>query len=122
MKVNLLFVEDSELVVWKLKKMLSGINNLKIIGTAAGESEAIRTIGERNPDLMILDLSLSEGSGFQVLEKIQNTDNKPYVIVLTNNSDEFVRDKCMNLGADIFLDKSNEFEKVYEILKHKAES
>ena len=52
-----------------------------------------------------------------VLETIKKEDQAPMVIMLTNFSNEPYRRRCFQLGADYFFDKSNEFEKVIQVLR-----
>ncbi|MCI0448246.1 MAG: response regulator [Chlorobi bacterium] len=113
-------VEDSDLVVTKLEKLLEPLSGVKIQGRASDEYTAVKMIDELNPDYVILDISLKYGHGLRVLEKIENMKNKPYVIVLTNLNYEFYKDKCLKLGADHFFDKAMEFEKVYDILSERV--
>jgi len=112
----MLIVEDSDLVVNKLEKLLEPLPDFKIQGRAVDEYSAVKMIDEMNPDYVILDISLKYGHGLRVLEKIENMQNKPYVIVLTNLNYQYYRDKCLKLGAKHFFDKAMEFDKVYEVL------
>jgi two-component system OmpR family response regulator len=68
------------------------------------------------PDAVILELQLATGSGLTVLRHLRWTGRKILVIVLTNHSSPSYRQACLAEGADHFLDKSAEFEKVAEIL------
>lgn len=117
MSNTVLIVENSELVVEKLTNLIGSIDKLNIIGSAADSYNAVRLIKEKNPDFLILDLSLNLGHGIKVLEEISSFDKKPYTIVLTNLNYQYYKDKCFKLGADQFFDKAMEFEKVFEILK-----
>jgi DNA-binding NarL/FixJ family response regulator len=116
MSNTVLIVENSELVVEKLSKLISSIDKLDIIGSAADSYNAVKLIKEKSPDYVILDLSLNLGHGIKVLEEISTLGKKPYTIVLTNLNYQYYKDKCFKLGADQFFDKAMEFEKVFEIL------
>jgi DNA-binding NarL/FixJ family response regulator len=116
MPYNLLIIEDSDLVVQKLKRLLEPLENISIEGTASDGYSAVKLIKDLNPDYIILDISLKFGHGIKVLEEISKFDNMPYVIVLTNLNYQYYMDKCKSLGAKHFFDKAMEFEKVYEVL------
>src|SRR2546423_15276142 len=84
---------------------------------AALPLEAIAAIEELKPDFVVLDISLPGGNGMQVLERIKTSNPALRVIMLTNFAFEQYRRRCAELGADYFFDKSNEFDKVLEVLR-----
>lgn len=115
--MNIFLVDDSASVRQSVKKLLSGLAGVKIVGEAETAGVAQRLIENSNPEVVILDLVLKEGSGFDVLKEIKNREDSPLVIVLTNYATTPFRKKAEQEGADFFLDKSTEFEKVIEVLK-----
>ena len=118
----MIIVEDSDLVVQKLEKLLEPLEKIRIEGRASDGYTAVNMIKEFKPDYVILDISLKYGHGLKVLEDISGFEHKPYVRVLSNLNYQYYRDKCKMLGAMHFFDKAMEFEKVYDILKQRSES
>ena len=116
-KNTVIIVEDSLLVCEQIKKMLSKLENIKIVGQAEGALEAINLINELKPDIVTLDLRLKEGSGFDVLKEIKKNSDGPVVIVFTNFPSPQYQEKCIELGANYFFDKSKDFDKISEVLK-----
>jgi DNA-binding NarL/FixJ family response regulator len=117
--MNVFIVDDSKIVVEKLTAMLSGIDGVKCVGHAKNALDAVRCISEMKPDVVILDIRLNGGgNGMDVLERIKKENPPPVVIMLTNYPYPQYRQKCQALGADYFLDKVTEIEKVYETLDH----
>lgn len=79
---NLLLIEDDD-NLRKSIKILIGDDNVKITDAATG-NEAINLLTENNYDCMILDLGLSDMTGFELIEKINRTNiNRPPIIVYT---------------------------------------
>jgi DNA-binding NarL/FixJ family response regulator len=66
---------------------------------------------------VVLDISMPGGSGMYVLETVKKDRPVPVVIMLTNFAHDQYRQKCLQLGADYFFDKSTEFERVIEVLR-----
>lgn len=122
MPYSMIIVEDSDLVVQKLSKLLEPLENIRIDCRASDGYTAVKLIKELNPDYVILDISLKYGHGIKVLEEISELKQKPYVIVLSNLNYQYYRDKCLKLGAKHFFDKAMEFEKVYEVLNERTKS
>ena len=96
--------------------MLSEIRGIEVIGEAKDGLEAINSILELKPDVVILDLRMPWRDGLDVLRDIKKSDPAPMVIILTNYPYPQYRRRCMEEGAEYFFDKSGEFEKVTEVL------
>jgi DNA-binding NarL/FixJ family response regulator len=92
---------------------IKGIERLDQADTVATASEAVRRL---RPDVVILDMQMPGGSGLDVLKIIKEDGIACAVIVLTNFAYPQYRRKCLQGGAQFFLDKSTEFEKVSELL------
>ena len=110
-------VDDSAVVRERLITLLAEVPNVTIAGEADRPSEAIAGIQRQRPDIVVLDISMPGGSGLQVLETVKKDKSAPMVIMLTNFDHPQYRQRCMQLGADHFLDKSNSFERVIEIVR-----
>lgn len=107
--MNVFIVEDSKLIRGHLETMLSEIPGIAFSGHAVDESEAIERIKALLPDVVILDIRLQSGSGFNVLKYVKEHLAAIKVMVLTNHADEYYITRCMNAGADYFFDKSFQF-------------
>lgn len=116
--MKVLLVDDSPMVRERLKAMLSELPDVESIGQAKGSVEAMYSFQNLNPDVVILDIQMPDGNGIGVLEKVKKAKQPPMVIVFTNQSYPQYRKRCIDAGADFFFDKSSEFDKVAEVLKH----
>lgn len=122
--LKVLLVEDSRLLSERLLELVSDIDGISAIGTVATESDAIRTLAEQLPNVVILDLRLKEGTGFGVLDHINMLPMaaRPVVIIITNYALPQYREMATAMGAGYFLDKTQEFERLPLILKSLRES
>lgn len=116
--MKILIVDDSEIVRERLKDMLSEVPRVESIVEAKDKQEARELLGKLNPDVAVVDLVMPGGNGIDLLKEAKKRQNPPSLIVLTNHSYPQYRKKCMEAGADFFFDKSSEFDKVAEVLKH----
>jgi DNA-binding NarL/FixJ family response regulator len=87
------------------------------VGQAENVADAINGILELRPDVVILDIWMPGGSGIDVLQTIKQDEPAPVVIVLTNYPYPAYRQKCLQAGADFFLDKSTEFDQIAELFE-----
>ncbi len=115
--MKVFIVEDSGLVTAYLVEALREIHGVEIVGYATNPADAIVRIGESAPDVLILDLRLSEGSGIEVLRRVKSGPRAPIVIVLSNYTCFEYRERCRELGAEYFFDKALEFDRAAEVLR-----
>ena len=116
---TVLIVDDSTVVRGRLTSMLEEVPGVTVVGGAGTVKTAKAALRRLNPDVMVLDLHLPDGNGIDLLHHIARRARRPRVIVLTNLPDAQYRDACMEAGAELFLDKSTEFEKVAEALRRR---
>ena len=117
MGLKIFITDDSMIVVEKLTNILSEIKDIKILGNTHDASKAAGIVKKLNPDVVILDIHLYGGNGIDVLKQIKKEKPSTVVIILTNYPEEDYRKVCLEEGADYFLDKSIDFEKVIDICK-----
>jgi DNA-binding NarL/FixJ family response regulator len=112
-----LIVDDSTAVRQRLVAILNQIDGVKVVGEATDAEEALELCQALRPDVMTLDLVLPGESGVDVLEQVKKLESPPQVIVLTNYPYPAFRKRCLDLGAEFFLNKATEFDKIEKILK-----
>lgn len=114
---KVLLVDDSPLIIERLMVMLEDLKtknySLFCCGTVF---EAKQFLKHLVPDVLVLDINLSDGSGIDLLEMAKSQSPETFVIMLTNQSGSYYRKLCEALGADKFLDKSVDFEMVPVII------
>jgi len=97
--------------------MLSQFPDLDVIGEAGGVEDALAALDNLLPDLVILDLRMRDGSGIEVLRKLRRASRGTKVIVFTNHPEEQYRRRCKELGANYFLSKSTDSDRLIEITR-----
>jgi len=118
--VKVLIVDDSKIVCNGLQQMLINIADVEIVGQAHNAPDAITSISESKPDVVILDIRLPGKSGIDVLKDIRAKKLPSRVIMLTNYPYPQYRKKCEDLGADYFFDKVTEIEKIPNVIEELA--
>ena len=120
--LRVLLVEDSPLLVQRISELVEDLPNIRLVGTAASEREAIARLESDDVDAVILDLQLHAGSGFGVLRALQGRGAAPTVIVFTNFAIGAYRDTAFALGARHFLDKSRDYARLPAVLQEVSDS
>jgi CheY-like chemotaxis protein len=121
--LRILLVEDSPLLRGRLENMLSQHAAFKVTGLAAAEAEAVEKLDSVPYDAIVVDVELRPGSGIGVIRqararnKASGDGGHVWIIVLTNYDLPTVRERCMQAGADHFLDKMREIDQLIPILQ-----
>ncbi len=106
--MDIVIIEDSELVLVSMGQLLAEIPAVRIVGTAGTEEDAVTLILRAEPDVVLLDIGLTSGSGLNVLRRVRAEGCEARILMLTNYSFEHYREACREAGADGFFDKSRE--------------
>jgi DNA-binding NarL/FixJ family response regulator len=118
--MQIYIVEDSAAVRSRLQAMLGEVPGAEVAGAAAGATQATREILASRPQVVILDLNLAEGGGFDVLRELHRHAPEIDVYMLSNFSADPYRQLAERLGARGFFDKTREFGLVREAVASKA--
>jgi two-component system, NarL family, response regulator DevR len=116
-----LIVDDHALV---RKGILVALNHLGefTIYEAATKSEAMAGIATYNPQLLIVDINLPDGSGLEVVQWARSLSNEIAIVVLTfNDEDEFLI-AAMQAGASSFVNKSAPLDELIAALEFSLKS
>jgi two-component system, OmpR family, KDP operon response regulator KdpE len=101
-KIRVLVVDDEAAILRFLKPALEA-QNYEVI-TASGVAESIRSIAKDAPQIVLLDLGLSDGDGKDVIRQVRNWSDLP-IIVLSARDREIEKIEALDLGADDFVNK-----------------
>ena len=113
--MRVFLVEDAPLLRERLIALIRSVG-ANTVGHADSAQEAISGILATAPDVVVLDLSLKQGHGFDVLRAVRAAAPAIVFYVLTNHPIETFRETAKRLGARGFFDKSSEFDKLRAVL------
>ncbi|MGD0581685.1 MAG: response regulator transcription factor [Bacteroidales bacterium] len=109
--------DNSSLMRDRIKILLRNLNHNYEVFEAEDGVEALQLIGEKEPDLAIIDIRMAGMNGIEVLKKIRELKLKTRVCILTNYSYPQYRKRCLEEGADFFFSsKSEDFEEIKVII------
>lgn len=115
--MNVFVVEDAPQVRKRLVAMLGSVPGVTVVGEADSVRGAIDGALTSGAEALLLDLQLRDGNGLDVLAALKPQRPLLRVIVLSNFASPQYRQASLAAGADVFLDKSQEFERVPELLR-----
>ena len=114
MKVFL--VEDSPLVRERLVEMIEAEGAHRVVGQAETYDDAVRGISATTPDVGIFDIKLARGNGIDAMTEAKRRVPGLVGIVMSNYATPQHLKASADAGAEFFLDKSSDFERITEIL------
>jgi DNA-binding NarL/FixJ family response regulator len=121
--MKILLVEDSLLLRETIKEILSECPDLEIAGEAGSAPEAISMLEKMQFDMIISDIELTMGNGFDVIKYALSPDYvypKPVCMIVTNHANARYLDLSTDLGVKYFYDKSMDFGLAIEAIEAEA--
>jgi two-component system nitrate/nitrite response regulator NarP len=104
---RILLADDHPMIQAAVEAMLRG-SDYRLVGKASSGAEAIQAIAECDPEIVILDIQMPEGSGLEVLRHMRtNGDNRP-VVLLTASLDDAGFAEALSLKVDGVLLKTSD--------------
>ncbi len=107
MTPKVLVVDDHVLIREGLRRALSLHPNLSLVGEAASKREALAQIPHHNPDAIVVDLHLPDGSGLEVIAWARARSQKLGIVALSFSTQPEHLLACMQSGASSFVEKNS---------------
>jgi DNA-binding NarL/FixJ family response regulator len=114
--MKIVIADDSSLMRERLKDEINLCHDVTLCGEASNGKEAFEMIKKINPDLVFMDIRMREMNGIKVLEKIRENHMRTKVCILTNYTYYQYKKRCYEAGADYFLNKTEDFEKISTVI------
>jgi DNA-binding NarL/FixJ family response regulator len=102
MSIKLLIADDHEVVRTGLASLLAG-TDVTIVGQASSGEEAVKLAVEKKPDVVLLDIRMSEVDGLAALEKIHTALPKTRIVMLSTYDNPTYIARAVALGASDYL-------------------
>lgn len=119
-KLRVVTIDDSPVIIDRLIKMLDEVSCAQIVGVAASIEVGLQMVHQQRPHVVIMEIHVGRKTSATTIGLL-NTLKKVYpevkVIMFTNMTDFRYRETCLAFGADYFLDKSNDAERIPQVLK-----
>lgn len=97
--MKVLLVDDHEIVREGLRAMLDAQDDIEVVGEAGTAADAVRRVGFDDPDVVVLDVRLPDGSGVEACREIRQRFPEVKVLMLTSFADEEALMSAIIAGA-----------------------
>jgi two-component system, NarL family, response regulator DevR len=101
--ITLMLVDDSELVRMGLRTLLTPEVSIQLVGEAANVAQAVEVARKTQPDVVLMDIRLPDGTGFDACRRILEFHPKCRVLFLTSVVDDKLVDEAIRSGGHGYL-------------------
>lgn len=112
--IRVAIADDHALVREGMRRMLSGSRQIDVIGEAANGAEAVELVTEKEPDVLLLDITMPVKDGIEATEEIVELKKNTKILILSMHADEQYALRTLRAGANGFISKGARLE---ELLK-----
>jgi two-component system invasion response regulator UvrY len=105
--MNILIVDDHAIVRQGLKQILVESGKVMLVGEAEGGAEAVRQVREGGWDVVVLDISLPDRNGIEVLKQIKKEHPKTRVLMLSMHDEGLYALRALKSGASGYITKQS---------------
>lgn len=102
-KVSVLVVDDSEVVRVGLKSVLDPSQTVTIVGEANSVASAVEAAAKLNPQVVLLDIRLPDGSGFDACRSILKKQPACRILILSSAADDSYVDEAIRAGVHGYI-------------------
>jgi DNA-binding NarL/FixJ family response regulator len=113
-KIKILLVDDHPLVREGVANLINQQPDLEVCGEAAGEPQALALIGGVKPDVAVVDLSLENGSGLELIKNIKAMHPTVAMLALSMHDESLYAERALRAGARGYLMKREAAKKVIQ--------
>ena len=85
---KILIADDHTLIRAGIRQLLQNINGIEVVAEASNGREALQLIQEHSPDVVLLDIAMSELNGLEVTERVSKDFPTVFVIILSKKVGE----------------------------------
>jgi two-component system response regulator NreC len=117
-QARIVIAEDSTLLREGLKSLLSSEPDLKVVGEAADGLEAISSVQNYSPDLVLMDLSMPRMTGLSAIKEIKRANDKIKIIAVTVHDAEDYILSTLEAGADGYVLKESHSTELLTAIRH----
>jgi DNA-binding NarL/FixJ family response regulator len=114
---KILIVDDHPSVRDGLSLRITLHADLEVCGEADSEDEAFTLVKQSSPDLVLVDISLKNGNGIELLKRIRSHNPDIKMLVVSGFQDSLYAERACRAGAMGYLNKQESNEKLIEAIR-----
>lgn len=113
-KTKILLVDDHPLVREGLANLIHQQPDLEVCGEAASQPQALEMVGSTQPDIAVVDISLENGSGLDLIKNVKALHPNVAMLALSMHDESLYAERVLRAGARGYLMKREAAKKVIQ--------
>lgn len=114
MSTRILLVDDHRIFLDGMTELLDRTNDLKVVATATDADQALRLTAEKQPDIVITDITLPDTDGVKLIEQLRSEFPGVKIVCLTMHADAQLIESAFKAGALAYVLKDCELSELIE--------
>lgn len=114
---RILIVDDHPVVREGLALQLATQPDLEVVGEAEDIPEALQRAADSTPDLIIVDITLKNGSGLDLIRRLRSRDEDVKLLVWSMHPESLYAERAIRAGAQGYLHKGQATSKLLEAIR-----
>ena len=119
-KKRVLILDDHPVVRHGIAQRIHLESDLEICAETATAQEAFRLIEQLQPDVALVDISLAEGNGLDLIKNLNSRGDAVKILVVSGHDETMYAERCIRAGADGYLQKSEVIDKIVDAIRRVA--
>jgi DNA-binding NarL/FixJ family response regulator len=116
-KIKIFLVDDHPLVREWLTNLLNQQPDFQVCGETGNAPEALQRITALKPDIAMVDITLADGSGLELIKNLKVVQPDVVVLVLSMHDELFYAERALRAGASGYIMKSEATQKVIQAVR-----
>src|SRR5215208_5381913 len=116
-KTKILLVDDHAIVRERLAELIAQEPDLAVCGEAEDAREAIKAVEALRPNLAIIDITLKDTYGIELIKQLKDLHPKLPILVLSMHDESLYGERALRAGAKGYLTKQEATKKVVDAIR-----
>ena len=114
---RVVLVDDHPVVRLGLRQMLDAEPDLEVCGEADGAASALSVIRDKSPDLVVVDVSLADGSGLDLVKQLSSSDRSLRILVSSMHDEALFAERALRAGALGYINKEESVNEMVDAIR-----
>jgi DNA-binding NarL/FixJ family response regulator len=120
-RARVLIVDDHPAVREALASRIARERDLEVCGEAADQIEALRLFAETQPDIAVVDITLKNGNGIDLIKRIRDRNDQVPILVWSMHSESLYAERALRAGALGYVNKDQNTDEILRAIRRVLE-
>jgi len=117
-KNRILIIDDHPIFCLGMSELINKEDDLEVCGSVESMKMAGAAIDDLKPDLVVVDISLKDGNGIELVQEIKKSHEGLPTLVLSMYDESLYAERALMAGASGYIMKQEAIHKVVEAIRH----